>query len=148
MHEVADARSAGSLEPGVADHCCWSSAQTYEYPPLTTDVNADVVVAGAGLTGLSIAYQLAKAGKNVVVLEGRSRGAGQTGRYSKSILIELLRIYIFHACAMDLPGWHAPLCTAVTGDMSATYILLQCKMVLQNGGCGAVQESGPHHVLE
>ena len=60
-------------------HPLWF-VQTYEYPPLTADVNADVVVAGAGLTGLSIAYQLAKAGKNVVVLEGRSRGAGQTGR--------------------------------------------------------------------
>lgn len=67
----------------------------YEYPKLTTDVNADVVVAGAGLTGLSIAFQLAKAGKNVVVLEGRSRGAGQTGRCCKSALVWAARGWPF-----------------------------------------------------
>src|SRR3989442_12056706 len=42
---------------------------------------ADVVIVGAGTTGLSIAFQLATAGtRNVLVLERRFIGAGGTGR--------------------------------------------------------------------
>ena len=40
---------------------------------------ADVVVAGAGLTGLAVALILARAGRRVVVVEARSVGAVTTG---------------------------------------------------------------------
>ncbi len=39
-------------------------------------IQKDVVVIGAGLTGLSLAYYLSKAGKNVLVLEQNSRVGG------------------------------------------------------------------------
>lgn len=45
-----------------------------QYPTLDKDLNVDVVVIGAGIAGLSIAYNLVKAGKKVAVLEGKSRG--------------------------------------------------------------------------
>jgi glycine/D-amino acid oxidase-like deaminating enzyme/nitrite reductase/ring-hydroxylating ferredoxin subunit len=48
-------------------------------PALSEDVDADVCVVGAGITGLSAALQLARAGASVVVLEGRFVGAGATG---------------------------------------------------------------------
>lgn len=38
---------------------------------------ADVMVVGAGLTGLTTAYRLSKAGKKVHVIEQRSRVGGQ-----------------------------------------------------------------------
>ena len=41
--------------------------------------NSDVVVVGAGLTGLTTAILLARAGKKVVVVEARHVGAGTTG---------------------------------------------------------------------
>lgn len=41
--------------------------------------SADVVVVGAGITGLITAALLAKAGKDVLVLEARTVGAGTTG---------------------------------------------------------------------
>jgi monoamine oxidase len=41
--------------------------------------SAEVVVVGAGITGLMTALLLARAGKNVLVLEARSVGAGASG---------------------------------------------------------------------
>lgn len=39
--------------------------------------NADVIIIGAGAAGLMAAYELSKAGKQVSVLEGRSRAGGR-----------------------------------------------------------------------
>ena len=49
-------------------------------PALTGDARADVCVVGAGIAGLSVAYELARAGRSVVVVEARQPGAGETGR--------------------------------------------------------------------
>ena len=49
-------------------------------PSLPGDVEADVVVIGAGFTGLSAALELAEAGYKVVVLEAETIGFGATGR--------------------------------------------------------------------
>ena len=46
---------------------------------------ADVAVVGAGLTGLITAVLLARAGKNVLVLEAHSVGAGATGNTTAKI---------------------------------------------------------------
>ncbi|PVE24925.1 FAD-dependent oxidoreductase [Microvirga sp. KLBC 81] len=48
--------------------------------PLSADMTADVVVVGAGFTGLSAALHLAEAGASVVVLEGVEIGFGGSGR--------------------------------------------------------------------
>ena len=49
-------------------------------PPLTRTRTVDVCVIGAGIAGLSAAYQLVRAGKSVVVLDDGPIGGGQTGR--------------------------------------------------------------------
>ncbi|HTI73793.1 MAG TPA: FAD-dependent oxidoreductase [Mycobacterium sp.] len=49
------------------------------------DRSADVVVVGAGLTGLTTAVLLARAGKDVLVLEAHSAGAGATGNTTAKI---------------------------------------------------------------
>ncbi len=50
-----------------------------EYPPLRGDVEADVAVIGAGITGLTAATYLAAAGRRVVLLEANRVGSGTTG---------------------------------------------------------------------
>jgi len=50
------------------------------YPPLAGDARADVVVVGAGIAGMSVAYHLAKAGQSVIVLDDNAVGGGETGQ--------------------------------------------------------------------
>jgi glycine/D-amino acid oxidase-like deaminating enzyme len=54
-------------------------------PLVEADRSADVVVVGAGLTGLITAVLLARAGKDVLVLEALSAGAGATGNTTAKI---------------------------------------------------------------
>jgi glycine/D-amino acid oxidase-like deaminating enzyme/nitrite reductase/ring-hydroxylating ferredoxin subunit len=49
-------------------------------PPLAEDAHVDVCVVGAGIVGLSAAYELAAAGRQVLVLSDRPIGHGNTGR--------------------------------------------------------------------
>ncbi|MBV9463728.1 MAG: FAD-dependent oxidoreductase [Verrucomicrobiae bacterium] len=55
------------------------SAGSLSRSPLERDEKADVCVVGAGIAGLSVAYQLSRAGLSVVVLEDGSIGGGETG---------------------------------------------------------------------
>jgi glycine/D-amino acid oxidase-like deaminating enzyme/nitrite reductase/ring-hydroxylating ferredoxin subunit len=50
-----------------------------DYPSLRENIETDVAVIGGGITGLTVALQLAEAGKRVVVLEARRIGEGNTG---------------------------------------------------------------------
>jgi len=55
-------------------------------PPLTGEVEADLVVVGGGATGLSAALHAAKAGLSVVLLEGGRIGWGASGRNGGQII--------------------------------------------------------------
>ncbi|PFA22805.1 MULTISPECIES: NAD(P)/FAD-dependent oxidoreductase [Bacillus cereus group] len=66
----------------------WSStANSYKKgKTLEGNEEADVVVIGAGFTGLSSAYHLQKLGKNVIVLEQETIGYGASGRNGGMVL--------------------------------------------------------------
>ena len=60
----------------------WQIAKKQAFPTLAEDCHVDVCVIGGGMTGLSTAYALAKAGKKVAVLEKGQFGSGYTGMTS------------------------------------------------------------------
>ncbi len=58
----------------------WMDVEMPATEPLAHAERCDVCVVGAGIAGLSTAYQLARAGARVVVLEEGPIGRGETGR--------------------------------------------------------------------
>ena len=51
-----------------------------QYETLTQSLTADVAIIGAGITGLSVAYELLERGRQVVLLDDGHIGSGETGR--------------------------------------------------------------------
>jgi glycine/D-amino acid oxidase-like deaminating enzyme/nitrite reductase/ring-hydroxylating ferredoxin subunit len=58
----------------------WATTALDRYAPLARDADADLAVVGAGIAGLSVAYELAAAGQRVIVLDAGRVGGGMTGR--------------------------------------------------------------------
>lgn len=58
----------------------WAGTAVPEFPRLDRDVRVDVCIVGAGIAGLSAAYELIRGGRSVVVLDDGAIGSGETGR--------------------------------------------------------------------
>src|SRR4051794_7280957 len=55
------------------------------YAPIEGPISADVCVVGGGITGLTTAYLLARAGLSVVLLEARAVATGTTGNTTAKV---------------------------------------------------------------
>jgi gamma-glutamylputrescine oxidase len=58
----------------------WQDEPYDPRPPLTTDVETDVCVIGAGVGGLATAWRFAERGRRVVILEAAEVASGASGR--------------------------------------------------------------------
>src|SRR5688572_4139544 len=69
----------------------WSASfDVPDFPPLSENLGTDVVVVGAGIAGMSVAYHLARAGRRVVVIDDGPLAGGITSRTTAHL-----------TCAMD-----------------------------------------------
>ena len=74
-----------------------------QYESLKQDLTVDVAVIGGGMAGILTAYLLQKQGVNVVVLEAKTIGSGQTGKTTAKItlqhhLISVSYTHLFLSC--------------------------------------------------
>lgn len=121
-------------------------------PPLSDDIEADVVVVGAGMAGIAAALRLMSADRRVVVLERNIFGGSSTGKSagfltpdSELELAQLVRRFGPEG-AKDL--WRAPVRGIELMVSTAQRYAFDCELVKQdslflgNGssGCEAVRE--------
>ncbi|WHY74961.1 FAD-dependent oxidoreductase [Fictibacillus enclensis] len=72
----------------------WRDSCTVKgYEPLNADDEADVVVIGGGITGVTTAYLLSKEGQNVILLEGGQLLNGTTGHTTAKVTCQHGVIY-------------------------------------------------------
>ena len=102
MHENAPScehchHSSSAAGGRTVGESLWSATATGpSFPALSGDTKADVVIVGGGITGLTTAYLLQKAGRNVTVVESNKLGQGVTGYTSAHLT------YILDAKFQDL----------------------------------------------
>ncbi|HEX5006289.1 MAG TPA: FAD-dependent oxidoreductase [Hyphomonadaceae bacterium] len=68
---------------------CWMDIKPPAFPALDEDLTCDVAIVGSGIAGLSTAYELAKTGKKVVVLDRGPIARGMTARTTAHITTAL-----------------------------------------------------------
>lgn len=95
----------------------WEGESLSHFKELSKNIKTEVCVVGAGIAGVSTAYQLAKRGHEVILIEAYKIGSGQTGRTTAHLttqleepFVELIRMhgeetstqfYRAHATAID-----------------------------------------------
>jgi glycine/D-amino acid oxidase-like deaminating enzyme/nitrite reductase/ring-hydroxylating ferredoxin subunit len=67
----------------------WMDLPEIDQPPLQQDTSTDVLVIGAGIAGLSTAYELALSGRQVTVVDRGRPGRGMSARTSAHLAFEL-----------------------------------------------------------
>jgi glycine/D-amino acid oxidase-like deaminating enzyme/nitrite reductase/ring-hydroxylating ferredoxin subunit len=90
-------RRAGEI-PGIdasdASRSLWlATAEVDEFPALEGDIQVDVAVVGAGITGVSVAHFLKREGKSVALLEMRRIGLGTTGNTTAKLTVGHSLVY-------------------------------------------------------
>lgn len=68
-------------------HSYWiDSVEPLKFESLSNNLEADVVIVGAGISGLTVGYCLSESGKKIIILEDGFIGSGETGRTTAHIV--------------------------------------------------------------
>src|SRR5437870_4778954 len=75
----------------IKKNSCWfeNDFGPSKFPQLKENLEADVVVVGAGIAGLTAAYCLASSGKKVIVVDESYIGSGESGRTTAQMVTAL-----------------------------------------------------------
>ncbi|KAF2853252.1 FAD dependent oxidoreductase-like protein [Plenodomus tracheiphilus IPT5] len=79
--------TSGETDPVWIHHLPYKSLPRFS--KLDSDLETDVCIVGAGISGVSVAYELIARGLNVVLIEGREVLSGETGRTSGHLANDL-----------------------------------------------------------
>jgi glycine/D-amino acid oxidase-like deaminating enzyme/Rieske Fe-S protein len=78
---MSDETDTAPPYPAGMNRPIWSTARSVAaFPALDTDLSVDVAVIGGGITGITTAAQLVRAGRTVALLEAQKVGYGTTGQ--------------------------------------------------------------------
>src|SRR4051812_8284390 len=66
--------------PNPKQHSLWAETALPHFPALAQDIEVDVVIVGAGLTGITAAYLLRQSGVRVALIERGRVASGDTSR--------------------------------------------------------------------
>ena len=139
-------RAINPLQGAAGQATVWTrSFRTPARPPLGRDVSVDGCVVGAGISGLSVAYHLAKSGASVAVLDDGAIGSGMTSRTTAHLSCVLddrfSEIEHMHGLeAMRLAARsHADAITAIErtvteGRLDCDFVRLPAYLFLPEGG--------------
>ncbi len=75
--------------PGKHTSAWTATAPMPAFPPLDRDMSVDVVIVGGGITGLTAALLLKRAGVKVMLLEARQIGSGVSGKTTGHLTVSL-----------------------------------------------------------
>lgn len=67
----------------------WEGTPLPHFDPISADHQTETCIVGGGITGISIAYQMAKRGHKVTLVEAFRLGSGQTGRTTAHLTCQL-----------------------------------------------------------
>ena len=85
--ELASNEHFADVTSGYSNTFWIDSVPGLKFAPFQSDLDeADIVIIGAGIAGLSVGYCLADAGRRVVILEDGYIGSGETGRTTAHIV--------------------------------------------------------------
>lgn len=80
--------------PSAAAESYWiQSTEPTAYPSVTADLDADVAVIGGGIAGLAAAWEIARTGRSVTVLEADRIVAGTTGYTTAKVSAQHTLVY-------------------------------------------------------
>ncbi|MGI5218133.1 FAD-dependent oxidoreductase [Nocardia sp. CA-290969] len=78
---------------GTAESYWIRSTEQTAYPPVTEDLDADVAVIGGGIAGLAAAWEIARTGRSVTVLEADRIVGGTTGYTTAKVSAQHTLVY-------------------------------------------------------
>src|SRR4051812_1817391 len=93
--ETNGINQTGAISSGETTSFWIDSVQPVKLETLKQDITTDILIIGAGISGLTTAYCLAKEGKQVVVVEDGYIGSGESGRTTAHL-----------TCALDDRYYH------------------------------------------
>src|SRR5687768_15289222 len=80
MSNIRSSDEKGFLTSGENISYWIDSVKPLEFETLNKSIEADILIIGGGIAGLTTAYQLLRSGRNITLMEDGLIGSGESGR--------------------------------------------------------------------